>query len=162
MGLANAATLVYSVNEVETTSTIMAKRTFSTNYQLQFPIQFKISMCCTVPQKFPCCLWNSSNVRLNGPPSSFPGRSSRAFHTSLLQAINGVMSLALCPWLAPQHLDIPRAASHTCGFLCPSSICLVFSLHSRTSRAVHPQEFSEVMLTRHISLGFSFHISFLH
>ena len=55
-----------------------------------------------VSQKFSqCCLWNSSNVRLidDGPLSSFQGRSSSAssFNTSLLQAINGVMFLALCP-----------------------------------------------------------------
>ena len=44
---------------------------------------------------------NGSNVRLidYGPLSSFQGRSSSAssFLTSLLQAIDGVMSLALCP-----------------------------------------------------------------
>ena len=61
----------------------------------------------TFPQR---CLWNGSNVRLtdDGPLSSFQGRSSSAssFHASLLQAINGVMSLALCPQVvsqAPQH-----------------------------------------------------------
>ena len=42
----------------------------------------------------------------DGPVSSFQGRSSRAsassFHASLLQAINGVMSLALCPQVVSQ------------------------------------------------------------
>ena len=54
-------------------------------------------------QNFPdwCCLGNSSNVRLIDeiPFSSFQRRSSSAssFHASLLQAIDGVISLALCP-----------------------------------------------------------------
>ena len=47
----------------------------------------------------PCHL-NGSNVRLtdDGPLLSFQGRSSSAssFHASLLQAISGVMFLALC------------------------------------------------------------------
>ena len=53
---------------------------------------------------------NSCNVCLidNGPLSSFQGRSSSvsSFHSSLLQAIGGVMSSALCTPLvseAPQH-----------------------------------------------------------
>ena len=55
-----------------------------------------------VSQKFPQrCLWNDLSVRLSddGPVSSFQGRSSSgfSFHASLLQAIDGVMSLALCP-----------------------------------------------------------------
>ena len=45
------------------------------------------------------CLWNYSSVRLidDGPLSSFQGRPSNAssFHTSLLQVIDGVVSLAL-------------------------------------------------------------------
>ena len=52
----------------------------------------------------------SSKVRLteDGPLSPFQGRSSSvsSFHASLLNAINGVMSLALCPQVvsqAPQH-----------------------------------------------------------
>ena len=49
--------------------------------------------------KFPQrCLWNQTNVRLidDGPLSSFQGRSSSAssFHTSLLETIDVVMSLA--------------------------------------------------------------------
>ena len=56
-----------------------------------------------VTQKFPQrCHSNGSNVRLidDGPLSSSQGsRSSSAssFHASLLRAIDGVMSLALCP-----------------------------------------------------------------
>ena len=62
-------------------------------------------------QKFPQrCLWNGCNVRLigDGPLSSFRGRSSSAssLHASLLRAISGVMSLALCLQVVsqdPQH-----------------------------------------------------------
>ena len=62
------------------------------------------------------CLWNSSNVLLidDDPLSSFQGRSSSgsSFHASLLQAIDGVMSLALCPQVvsqAPQHFRSSRS-----------------------------------------------------
>ena len=56
----------------------------------------------SVSQKCPLrYLGNSSNVRLtdDGPLSSLQGRSSSAssFHASLLQEIDGVMSVALCP-----------------------------------------------------------------
>ena len=56
----------------------------------------------TASQKFPQrYLGNGSNVRLidDGSLSSFQGRSSVAssFHASLLQATDGVMSLAKCP-----------------------------------------------------------------
>ena len=58
----------------------------------------------------PTLLLGGCSVRLidDGPLSSFQGRSSSAstFHDSLLQAIDGVMSLALCPQAvsqAPQH-----------------------------------------------------------
>ena len=58
------------------------------------------------------CLSNSSNVFLidNGPFLSFQWRlsSTYSFNASLLQVINSVMSLALCPQLvvsqAPQHV----------------------------------------------------------
>ena len=48
-----------------------------------------------------------------GPLLSYQGRSSStsSFHTSLLQVINGVMSLALCSKIVsqvPQHLTLPR------------------------------------------------------
>ena len=70
-----------------------------------------------VSQKFPQrCLWNGSNVRLtdDGLLSSFQGRSSSAssFHASLLQEIDGVMSLALCPQVvsqASQHFRSSRS-----------------------------------------------------
>ena len=57
-----------------------------------------------------CCHWSGSNVHVtdNGPLSSFQGRlsSMSLFNASLLQAIEGVMSLGLCPHAvsqAPQH-----------------------------------------------------------
>ena len=61
-----------------------------------------------VPQR---CLSNGSNSHLtdDGPLSSFQGRSSSA--SSFLQAIDSVMSLALCPQLvsqAPQHFRSSR------------------------------------------------------
>ena len=85
--------------------------TFTLNRSVQFSsVQFKmVSMRSEKPYalhpvsqiKFPQrCLSNSSSVRLSddGPPSSFQRRSSSAssFHASLLQAIDGVMSSALC------------------------------------------------------------------
>ena len=103
-----------------------------------------------VSPKFPQCC----NVRLidDGSPSwtpSFQGRLSSAssFHTSLLQAIDGVMSLALCLQVvsqAPQHLRFSekQAACEGCCARLPT--CLVASLHSGMSRAVQPQEFSKV------------------
>ena len=65
------------------------------------------SFSCPVFQKFPqLCLWNGSNVRLidDGPLSSFQGRSSStsSFNASLLQAIDGVMSLVLYPQVVSQ------------------------------------------------------------
>ena len=47
----------------------------------------------------------------DGPLSSFQGRSSNAssFHASLLQAIDGVMSLALFPYVVSQAADLSRS-----------------------------------------------------
>ena len=98
-----------------------------------------------VSQKFPQrCLWNGSNVRPtdDGPLWSFRGRSSSAsFHASLLQAIDGAMSLALCPQVASQASQHFRSSKKqgTCeGCLSRQSICSVISLQSGMSRAVHP------------------------
>ena len=60
-----------------------------------------------ISQKFPqCCLGSSSNVRLTDGSTRLPfqGRSSSAssFHTSLRQAIDGEMSLALCTQVVSQ------------------------------------------------------------
>ena len=84
-----------------------------------------------VSQKFPQrCLWNGSNLSLidDGPLSSVQGRSSSAFsfHASLLQAIDGVMSLALCPQVvsqASQHFRSSEKASCLWGLLFPQ-VCL--------------------------------------
>ena len=59
----------------------------------------------------------------DGPLSSFQGRSSSAssFHTSLFKAIDGLMSLALCPKVAspvPNTSDLPRSC-HLSALLCP-------------------------------------------
>ena len=105
-----------------------------------------------VSQKFPQrCLWNASNVRLidDDPLSSFQGRSCRvsSLNASLLQAINGVMSLASCPHVvsqASQHFRSSEKQATCEGCFALQSICSVVSLHSGMSRAVHPQEFSNV------------------
>ena len=108
-----------------------------------------------VSQKFPqCCFWHGSNVRLtdDGPHSSFQGRSSSAssFHASLLQAIGGVMSLALCPQVvsqAPHHFRSSEKQATCEGCFSRQSVCSVISLHSGMSRAVHPQGFRKGMST---------------
>ena len=78
-----------------------------------------------------------SNVRLtdDGPLSSFQGRSSSAssVHASLLQAIDDVMSLALClPVVsqAPQHFRSSEKQATCEGCFARQSICSVISLHS--------------------------------
>ena len=82
------------------------------------------------------CLWNGPNVRLidDGPLSSFQGRSSSAssFRASLLQAIDGVMSLTLCPQVvsqAPQHFRSSKKQATCEGCFARQSICSVISLH---------------------------------
>ena len=65
----------------------------------------------------------------------------------LLQAIDGVMSLALCPQVvsqASQHFRSSEKQATCEGCLARQSICSVISLQSGMSRAVHPQEFSKV------------------
>ena len=88
-----------------------------------------------VSQKFSQrCLWNGSSVRQidDGPLSSFQGRSSSdsSFHAPLLQAIDGVLSLALCPQVAsqvPQHFGF-SAKQATCeGCFARQSIRSVIS-----------------------------------
>ena len=91
-----------------------------------------------VSQKFPQrCLWNGSNVRLidDGPLSSSQGRSSSAsfFNDFFLQAIDGVMSLALCQRVvsqAPQHLRSSEKQVTCEGCTACQCICSVISLHS--------------------------------
>ena len=79
--------------------------------------------------------------------SFFQGRSSRAssFHASLLQAIDGVKYLVLCPQIvsqAPQHFRSSETQATCDGCFVRQSVCSVISLHSGMSRAVYPQEFS--------------------
>ena len=96
----------------------------------------------------------------DGPRSSFQGRSRRSslkgreraiassFHASLLQAIDGVMSLALCPQVVSQASQHFRSSEKqaTCdeGRFARQSVCSVVSLHSGMSKTVHPQELSKV------------------
>ena len=57
--------------------------------------------------------------------------------------IDGVMYLALCPQVmsqAPHHFRSSETQATHAGFSAQQSICLVISLDSDTSRAVHPQE----------------------
>ena len=73
--------------------------------------------------------------------------SSSSFHASLLQAIDGVMSLALYPQVfsqVPQNFRSSKKQDTREGCFARQSICSVISLHSGMSRAVHPQEFSKV------------------
>ena len=122
-----------------------------------------------VSEKFPQrCLWNSSKVRLNddGPLSSFQGRSSSAssFHASLLQPIDGVMSLALRPQVvfqASQHFRSSEKQALCEGCFARQSIYSVIYLHSSVSRAVHPQAFSKVDVDYwHIPLWANSHFTF--
>ena len=136
-------------------------------FKTQAPVQFSSRwyLCARkspyalhpVSQKFPQRRQgNSSNVRLtdDGRLSSFQGRSSSAssFHASLLQAIDGVMSLALCPQAmsqSPQHFRSFEKRATCEGCFARQSICSVISLHSGMSRAVHTQEFRHhLSLTR--------------
>ena len=65
----------------------------------------------------------------------------------LLQAINCVISLALCLQLvsqASQHFRSSEKQATCEGCFSRQSVCSVISLHSGMSRAVHSQEFSKV------------------
>ena len=82
----------------------MGSRGFSVHLSSRWYLCTRKNPICTPPclsEVSQRCLWNSSNVRLidDGPLSSFQGRSSNAssFHASLLQSMDAVMSLALCP-----------------------------------------------------------------
>ena len=106
-----------------------------------------------VSQKFPQrCLWNGSSVHLidDGPLSSFQGRSSRAscFHASLLQAIDWVMSSALCPQVvsqASQHFRSSEKQATYEGCFARQSVCSVISLHSNH---VHKTKFPVKLASR--------------
>ena len=85
----------------------------------------------------------------DSPLSSFQGRSSSAssFNACLRQAINGVMSFALCLLVvsqASQHFRSSEKQATCEGCFAYQCICSVIFLHSGMSRAVHTQEFSKV------------------
>ena len=92
-------------------------------------------MCVHHPifQKFPqYCLGNRSTVPLIdiNPLLFFQGRSSSAssFLASLLQAIDGVMSLALCPQVvsqAPQHFRSSETQARRYVYFVRQSVCSV-------------------------------------
>ena len=97
----------------------------------------------TLPLKWFQCLID------NGPLLSFQGRSfsTSSFNASLLQAISGVISLALCPQVvsqASQHFRSSKKQATYEGYFASQSICSIVALHSGMSRVVHPQEFSKV------------------
>ena len=82
----------------------------------------------------PRCLSSSSSVR---PTDDGQGRSSSAFAS---YAIDGVMSLALCPQVvsqAPQHFRPFETQATYDGCFARQSICSVSSLQSGTARLGH-------------------------
>ena len=86
------------------------------------------------------CLYNSSSFHLidAGPLSSFSERSSSAssFHASLLQVVDGVMSLPFCPQVvsqAPQHFRSSETSTTCGGCFSRQSVCSDISLHSACS-----------------------------
>ena len=99
------------------------------------------------------------------PFSSFQGRSSRAmsFYASLLQAIDGVMSLALCPHVVSEARQYFRSSKTqaTCdGCFARQSVCSVVSLHSgmsRTRRFRRWMSHSSLGLNSHFTLYFLLH-----
>ena len=81
-------------------------------------VQFNmVSMCLEKPIYAPPCLRSFPNIVCmidGGPLSSFQGRSFSisSFHTSLLQAVSGMMSLALCLQVVSQVSQHFRARMH--------------------------------------------------
>ena len=86
------------------------------------------------------CLWNGSSVRLIDSVPLLPcqRRLSRAssFHASLLQVINGVMSLALCPQVESQAQHFRSSETHIHILLCILKLwifyacgCCLFVIH---------------------------------
>ena len=72
--------------------------------------------------------------------------STSSFHISLPQEIESVISLAVCPHVVTQtqHLRSSQMQASCEGCFSCQAICLVISLHSGMSMALHPQEFSGV------------------
>ena len=91
--------------------------------------------------------WCPSLTQLTFSPFQRRPSSTSSFHTSLLQAIESVTSLAVCPHVVtqtPQHFRSSKTQANCQGCFSCQAICLVISFHSDMFRAVHPQEFSEV------------------
>jgi len=87
---------------------------------------------------------------VDGSLSSFQGRSSSAssFQAPRLQAISGVVSLAMCPQVvsqAPQHFGSSETQTTCCScFSCLLVYRSFISLEAGMARAVHPKEFLKV------------------
>ena len=106
------------------------------------------------------CHGNGSNVRLtdDGPLLSFQGRSSStsSFHDSLLQAVDGVMSLALYPQILSQASQHFRSFSFSCDHNHLGTLRDCNSLHILVSAFCWQQpficvkfEFTELLVPRY-------------
>ena len=109
------------------------------------------------------CLRNSSNFRLidAGPLSSFSKRSSSApsFHASLLQVVDGDLSLPLCPQVVSQTLQHFRSSETptTCGScFSRQSVWSDISLHSAVQGSTSTVFDGGCRPLTHASLGFPF------
>ena len=97
-------------------------------------------------------------------PLSFTHSFTSSFFYSLLQTINGVMSLALCPQVvseAPQHFRSSEKQATCEASFAHQCICSVISLHSRHVQGSTPTGVFEggCQPFTHSSQGFPFHIS---
>ena len=98
----------------------------------------------------------------DGPLPSFQGRSSSAssFNASLLQAVDGIKSLALCLQVvsqASQHFRSSEKQATCEGCFARQSIWSAIPLHSGMSRAAHPQGFLKVDVDRRHILRWASH-----
>ena len=117
----------------------------------------------SVSQKFPKIAYETVPVFIWFPFSSFQGRLLRtsSLHASLLQVINGVMSLALCLHVvskAPQHFRSSEEQTTCDGCFARQSICSVFAFTQACPGHPHVFQGGCRKLT-HATLGFPFHFS---
>ena len=116
-----------------------------------------------VSQKFPKIAYETVPGFIWFPFSSFQGRLLRtsSLHASLLQVINGVMSLALCLHVvsqAPQHFRSSEEQTTCDGCFARQSICSVSAFTQACPG--HPHVFQGGCRTlTHATLGFPFHFS---
>ena len=109
-----------------------------------------------ISQEFPqCCPSKSSNVGLidDGPFSSSQGRllSASSFYASLLQSIDCVMSMALCPQVAsqaPQQFRSSETKAVCDGCFSHQSICSVISFDTGMSTG---DQFSVAVVIRDVT-----------